>query len=129
MNEKTQKRLQTERNIWLATNRADGRPHLVPVWFVWHDGRFYIGMQANSVKARNLARNPKASLALEDGVRVVICEGTAVSVPAPITPALNQLFQTKYNWNFATDDEYNLLIQITPDKWLSWTGDDAELGE
>ena len=128
MNEKTQKRLQTERNIWLATNRANGRPHLVPVWFVWHDGRFYIGMQANSVKARNLARNPKASLALEDGVRVVVCEGTAVSLHSPISPELNQLFQAKYNWNFATDNEYDLLIQITPDKWLTWTGGDAEGG-
>ena len=80
MDVKTQQRLQTERNIWLATNRVDGRPHLVPVWFVWHEGHVYIGIQSNSVKARNLARNPKVSLALEDGVRVVICEGTAVTV-------------------------------------------------
>lgn len=126
MDSKTEQRLTTERNIWLATNRADGRPHLVPVWFVWFDGRFYIGMQAESVKARNLARNPKVSLALEDGVRVVICEGTAEIVPSPIDPELNQKFQTKYDWNFATDDEYNLLIQVTPNKWLNWTGGDAE---
>ena len=129
MDAKTEQRLQTERNIWLATNRADGRPHLVPVWFVWHDGRFYIGMQANSVKARNLARNPKVSLALEDGVHVVTCEGTAVSVPPPVPKAVNQVFQAKYDWNFATDDKYTLLVQITPDKWLTWTGDDAESGE
>lgn len=126
MDHRTEQRLKTERNIWLATNRADGRPHLVPVWFVWHDGRFYIGMQANSVKARNLTRNPKVSLALESGVYVAICEGTTVPVPPPISPAINQQFQTKYNWNFATDHEYNLLIQVTPDKWLTWTGGDAE---
>ncbi len=128
MDQKTEQRLQTERNIWLATNRPDGRPHLVPVWFVWHDGRFYIGMQANSVKARNLARNPKASLALEDGVRVVICEGTAVPTPSPVSRELNQIFQDKYNWNFAADGEYDLLIQVTPEKWLIWTGGDAEDG-
>lgn len=128
MNQKTEQRLTTERNIWLASNRADGRPHLVPVWFVWHNGRFYIGMQAESVKARNLARNPKVSLALEDGVRVVICEGTAVTVQPPIPDVINQQFQAKYDWNFATDDEYNLLIEITPDKWLTWTGGDAEDG-
>lgn len=128
MDRKTKQRLETERNIWLATNRPDGRPHLVPVWFVWHEGHFYIGMQADSVKARNLARNPKASLALEDGVRVVICEGTAVILPPPISPNLNRLFQAKYNWNFATDDEYDLLIQVTPNKWLTWTGGDAEDG-
>jgi pyridoxine/pyridoxamine 5'-phosphate oxidase len=86
MDAKTEQRLQTERNIWLATNRADGRPHLVPVWFVWWNGRFYLGIQSGSVKALNLAHNPKVSLALEDGVRVVICEGTAVTVPPPLDP-------------------------------------------
>ena len=89
---------------------------------------FYLGMQSGSGKARNLADNPRASLALEDGVRVVICEGTAEIAPSPIAPHLKQLFQAKYNWNFATDEEYDLLIQVTPDKWLTWTGDDAEGG-
>ncbi|QLQ08762.1 MAG: pyridoxamine 5'-phosphate oxidase family protein [Anaerolineae bacterium] len=23
--------------MWLASVRADGRPHLVPIWFVLHD--------------------------------------------------------------------------------------------
>ena len=28
-------RLGRESTIWLATVRADGRPHLVPLWYVW----------------------------------------------------------------------------------------------
>jgi hypothetical protein len=75
-----------------------------------------------------LARFPKVSVALEVGVRVVICEGTAVPVPPPIAPELIQLFQAIFNWNFATDDDFVLLILITPDKCLTWTGGDAELG-
>ena len=30
---KVHHRSETEANIWFATVRADGRPHLVPVWF------------------------------------------------------------------------------------------------
>ena len=28
-------RLRTEANVWLATMRPDGRPHVSPIWFVW----------------------------------------------------------------------------------------------
>ena len=24
----------------MATQRADGYPHLTPIWFVWEDGKF-----------------------------------------------------------------------------------------
>jgi hypothetical protein len=36
-----QKRLEAEQNIWLSSVQPDGRPHLIPVWFVWRGGRLY----------------------------------------------------------------------------------------
>jgi nitroimidazol reductase NimA-like FMN-containing flavoprotein (pyridoxamine 5'-phosphate oxidase superfamily) len=45
-----QKRLETKANIWLASVRADGRPHLVPVWFAWCEDKLYICIQSKSVK-------------------------------------------------------------------------------
>ena len=50
-------RLESEANIWLATVRADGRPHLTPVWFAWHNEKLYACIEAGSVKARNLGQN------------------------------------------------------------------------
>ena len=38
----TTQRLQTEANIWLATVRPDGQPHLVPLWFAWHEGQIFL---------------------------------------------------------------------------------------
>ena len=67
-------RLLTERNIWLATTRPSGRPHLIPIWFVWVDERFYICTGGNSVKARNLNATLQATVALEDGNRPLIAE-------------------------------------------------------
>lgn len=115
-----QTRLESERNIWLATVRPDGRPHLVPLWFAWHDGLVYICIQPNSVKARNLAQTPLVSLSLEDGDKPLICEGETAVIPTPYPPEVIAIFQQKYNWNITTDSDYGHLIAITPRKWLSW---------
>jgi PPOX class probable F420-dependent enzyme len=47
----------------LATTRADGRPQLSPVVVaVDDDGRLLISTRETAVKAKNLARDPRASL-------------------------------------------------------------------
>jgi PPOX class probable F420-dependent enzyme len=44
----------------------DGRPHVIPVWFVL-DGEHLVFMTgANSVKGRNLRRDPRVALVVED---------------------------------------------------------------
>ncbi len=66
----------------LATVRADGRPHIAPMWF-WHqDGRFYF-MQRKSVakqKIKNLASNPNVALSIDTcsaPYQGILVEGTA----------------------------------------------------
>lgn len=47
----------------LATTRSDGRPQLSPVVVaVDDDGRLLISTRETAIKARNLARDPRASL-------------------------------------------------------------------
>src|SRR5262249_32264941 len=41
------------RTIWLATARPDGRPHAVPVWFVWLAGAVYTISRRDLQKAVN----------------------------------------------------------------------------
>jgi PPOX class probable F420-dependent enzyme len=51
----------------LATVRADGRPHLAPVWYdVDDDGTVVFTTGASTVKGRNLQRDPRASLCVDD---------------------------------------------------------------
>lgn len=51
----------------LATVRADGRPHVAPVWYdVDPDGSVVFNTGAATVKGRNLARDPRASLCVDD---------------------------------------------------------------
>lgn len=109
-----------QKNIWLASVRPDGRPHLIPVWFVWHQERIYVCIEPASVKARNISGNPSVALALENGSNPVICEGNAGVVPAPWSAAITELFNSKYGWDISTETQYTSLIEVTPTKWLCW---------
>lgn len=113
-------RFSKDRNIWIATVRPDGRPHLTPVWFVISEGKIYICVKGSSAKAGNLAANPKVACSLEDGSRPVICEGDAASVAAPWPDAVIAAFAEKYAWDLTTDPEYSVLVEIVPRKWLGW---------
>jgi len=51
----------------LATVRADGRPHVAPVWYaVDDDGSIVFNTGAATVKGRNLRRDPRASVCVDD---------------------------------------------------------------
>jgi len=51
----------------LATVRADGRPHVAPLWYALdEDGSVVFNTGTATVKGRNLARDPRASLCIDD---------------------------------------------------------------
>jgi PPOX class probable F420-dependent enzyme len=115
-------RLEAERNIWLASVRPDGRPHLVPLWFVWSGGQIYLCIQAASVKARNMAQSPQVALALESGGDPLVVEGEAALAARPWPDHVVAGFVAKYDWLITDDAEYDALIAVRPRKWLAWGG-------
>jgi F420H(2)-dependent biliverdin reductase len=112
--------LETQKNIWFGCVRADGRPHLTPIWFVWHGGRVYIGIDPKSVKSRSLQSNPQVALALEDGSHPLICEGKARTIFPPFDESLLAAFMQKYEWDLTTEKQFHQVVEVTPEKWLSW---------
>ena len=52
-----------------ATIGPRGVPHMVPLWFVGDAGELRGWTYAKAQKARNLERDPRATLGLEDGVQ------------------------------------------------------------
>ena len=66
----------------LATTRADGRPHVAPIWFVVDesDGSIVFNTGAESVKGRTIARDPRIALCVDDErppYSFVVIEGIA----------------------------------------------------
>ena len=106
-----ERRLQTEQNLWLATVRPTGAPHLVPIWFVWVAGRIYLCTGADSVKVRNLRQNPHVSIALEDGTQPIVIEGQAQVIEAAPQPVI-EAFKKKYDWDITNDDTYTQVVEI-----------------
>ena len=60
--------LDEERTVVCATNGRDGRPHLMPLWYVVRDGRLWSWTYAKSQKVRNLERDARATVQVEAGV-------------------------------------------------------------
>jgi PPOX class probable F420-dependent enzyme len=61
--------LDEQRIVSVATVGPNGRPHLVPLWYVPDGGELIGWTYAKSQKARNLERDPRATLQIEDGVQ------------------------------------------------------------
>jgi PPOX class probable F420-dependent enzyme len=64
----------------LAVARADGRPHVTPIWFVLDGPDVVLTTGETSVKAAALRRDPRAALCVDDQqppYSFVLVEGTA----------------------------------------------------
>ena len=67
--------LAEQKIVSVATLGPKGRPHLVPLWYVV-DGNDLTGWTyAKSQKAKNLERDPHATLQIEDGVEYAELRG------------------------------------------------------
>lgn len=54
------------RTAKLATVRADGRPHVAPIWFYLDGDTLYFTTWYTTVKAANLKRDPRVCLIVDD---------------------------------------------------------------
>ena len=69
--------LRAFRSIWISTTRPDGRPHAVPVWYIWDGRNLYFISGRNLQKAKNLAHQAWIVVHAGDGDDVILLEGRA----------------------------------------------------
>lgn len=78
--------LDRPRTAKLATVRADGRPHVAPIWFDLDGEDLLFTTGESTVKGRNIRRDPRVSLCVDDEeppFAFVIVEGEAEIVDDP----------------------------------------------
>jgi len=79
--------LETARTGKLATVRADGRPHVVPIWFdLDNENRLYFSTWHTTVKAKNMRRDPRVCICVDDErppFTFAMLEGTAEFIDDP----------------------------------------------
>ncbi len=122
------------RHYWLCSVRPpssdapDGRPHVVPRWGAFLDGRFYYDGSPETRHARNIAENPHVTLNLESGEQAIILEGTSQPAGKPdpkFAKRLAEAIGKKYaerGYSPAPDqwDEGGLFV-FTPHQCIAWT--------
>lgn len=71
------------RATWLSTVNDDGSAHVTAVGALWVDGTFWFQTSAGTRKARNVARDPRCSIATSIRDADVVVEGEAARVTEP----------------------------------------------
>jgi PPOX class probable F420-dependent enzyme len=114
----------------LATTRADGRPHVAPIWFVVDGEDLVFLTGAETVKGRTLRRDPRAALTVDleqPPYAFVTVEGT-VSISTdleqmlPLSIAIARRYVSEaeaeaFGRRNAVEGE--LLLRLHPDKIIA----------
>jgi len=117
----------------LATHNDDASIHLTAVWFLYENGRIYIGTQSHSRKARNLLVRPSASLMVDvrdpGAERGVVVAGMATILTGARAAEVIARVQGRYLSAAALADPRvgpvfakldDVAIELVPEKWTSW---------
>jgi len=85
--------------VWLSSVQADGRPHVVPVWFHWDGERIVAFSKPHARKVDNLRDKPRVMLAVGTpgpDFEVELIEATAELPDASATDVMPAGFGAKY---------------------------------
>ncbi len=117
-----EKKLAASRNYWICTTRAGGRPHAMPVWGFYLDGAIFFGTGRETLKAKNIARNPDIVIHLESGDDAVIVECNVEEQPltdSAFRKRLDKLSVKKYKMPLMVVPE-SVLYRARPRVVLAW---------
>lgn len=83
--------LAAQRVLTCATLGPNGRPHLMPLWYVPDGEAILCWTYASSQKTRNLERSPQATLQVESGVSYEELRGVMMECDAELIPELERV--------------------------------------
>jgi len=94
--------LVASRTVRLATVDEGGHPHVVPLWFVWHDGTLFMNSTLGNRSIRNLEVSSEAAGCVDDGEAYDELRGVVLTGPVeridqdPRLDAVKALWSRKY---------------------------------
>ena len=124
--------LKTQKILRLCTIDKNNFPHIVPVWYMFSEGKIYIGTDTKSQKIKNLKKNNHVSFCVDVGVNSpdiygVMGQGIAniiLEIPKMKTIAkkiLLRYFKTLENKSAKQLlKDTDCVIEIIPEKFSTW---------
>ena len=117
--------LEEAKQYWLATNRAVGSPHIIPIDGVWLDDLWYYGGSPDTAHWRLVQRDPNVTMHLPDPWRVVVVEGAVRKAdPSPgIAQQLADVSNQKYpDYGFTYEpSSFTGALVLQPTRVLAWS--------
>ena len=120
----------------MATQRADGWPHVTPIWYVWEGGRFLLSLGNSRRHLANLRRDPHVTMCVDVDPRVedptktpraAVCFGLAELVEeGPLVREVTEKMELRYlgavppEFEEALWFEGRTVVIIEPKRWLAW---------
>jgi len=128
--------LTVARSYWLNTVNADFSPHAAPVWGIAYEDDFYFYTSRETIKARNLARDPRVIVHLESAENVLIVHGRAKDCGEPrSSPDVVASLDAKYDdpgdaeYLPSNNEAFDVLFRIAPSKALTWVLNDYDASQ
>jgi PPOX class probable F420-dependent enzyme len=127
--------LTAERTCRVASTGADGRPHVVPLWFVWDGAALWLTSLVRSRRWADLARDPRVAVVVDAGEQYDLLRGVEIAGTAgPVGPVPREdtgpvaelaeperLFARKYaGIDEFTPDGRHAWLRVVPEKVVSW---------
>jgi len=119
--------LTSARTLRAGTVSPDGWPHVMPLWFVWHEGEVWFNSLRRSRRARDVAAGSPVALCVDTGTEYAELRGAVLYgrfAPAgdrPELPAVKEAFAAKYWPGVAIPDlASHEWLSLRPDRVVSW---------
>lgn len=134
--------LTESRTLRIATVDDDGVPHVVPLWYVWHEDAIWLNSLASSARHGHFRDARPLGLVIDDGDRYEELRGVRmtgrpeiVADDDPVRIEAYRLFARKYfNVDELPNQRSYQTVRIVPDEIASWdfrkipTGRDRKVG-
>jgi hypothetical protein len=124
-------RLSAPRQYWLSTTTPSGAPHAAPVWGAVTEETLCFYSKRHTVKARNIAADPRSVVHLESGEDVLIVHGLLddLGLPAGV-PSVVSALAAKYTrpedqqYLPSNDPDFDVVYALRPRSAMAWRLED-----
>jgi hypothetical protein len=122
-------RLESDRDVWVATADENGKAHLVPFSLIWDGTYIIVATELRSKSAVNMEKYRQARLAIGDTRDVTIIE-TKVEIVAleKASDTVSELFTAKCGWDPRTAMGDWAYFYMTPLKIQAWQNEEELKG-
>jgi PPOX class probable F420-dependent enzyme len=120
--------LAERRTLVLATLRPGGQPHLTTVWYRWDGESFWISTNRDRQKYRNLQRDPRIAVLVDDPAHETSVSAEAIAQPAAFDDdaydgalaIVARYVEDPRAYLAERAGEPRVLVRIKPVKLVSW---------